>query len=155
LGGDAALIRLALVLLFAYPGTPCLYYGDEIGLGGGPDPDNRRPMVWDPARHDTDRLALVKSLVRLRRTSPALARGGFVELLISEECFAFARIFAGETMLCIVRRAATPGETSLPISRLGAAGVFRDTLSGAAHPVRQGRLVLDLPPVAGLILRAE
>ena len=40
-------LKLALALLFFLPGAPCIYYGDEIGMLGGKDPDNRRAFPWD------------------------------------------------------------------------------------------------------------
>jgi alpha-glucosidase len=55
--GNKALVRLAASLLMAYIGVPCLYYGDEIGLDGGKDPDNRRCMPWDESEWDQELLA--------------------------------------------------------------------------------------------------
>lgn len=73
-----------LVLLFTLPGSPNLYYGTEIGLTGGHDPDCRRCMPWD--KLDTEeyqtRRQQVKCLIALRRTIPELREGGvqFVEV---------------------------------------------------------------------------
>ncbi|MBZ0287765.1 MAG: hypothetical protein K8I30_09140, partial [Anaerolineae bacterium] len=75
-GGDKDLLRLGVALLMAYPGVPCIYYGDEIGLPGGRDPDNRRTMPWDQSEWDTDLRAFYQRLIRLRRESPALIDGG-------------------------------------------------------------------------------
>ena len=58
-----------LVILMTMPGSPCMYYGTEIALEGGGDPDNRRPMPWDRvdsgARNST--MEQVKALIRLRK----------------------------------------------------------------------------------------
>ena len=48
--GDKALVKLGTTLLMTFPGVPCLYYADEIGMEGGHDPDNRRCMPWDENR---------------------------------------------------------------------------------------------------------
>ena len=44
-GGDREALRLSLLLLMALPGAPCIYYGTEVGMTGGPDPDCRRLPV--------------------------------------------------------------------------------------------------------------
>jgi cyclomaltodextrinase / maltogenic alpha-amylase / neopullulanase len=72
---------LAAVLLFTAPGVPLVYYGDEIGMEGGPDPDNRRCMEWDPERQDPDTLALYRKLIALRRRYPWLNDGAWETLL--------------------------------------------------------------------------
>lgn len=73
--GDEALARLSLLLLFSYPGTPCVYYGDEVGMTGGDDPDCRRPMTWDPEEQNRDLLSYVRALTHLRTDERALRRG--------------------------------------------------------------------------------
>jgi cyclomaltodextrinase len=70
--GNVDLLVMALVLTMTFPGAPCLYYGTEIGLGGGLDPDNRRSMPWDESMWDKDLLATTKELIRLRREHDAL-----------------------------------------------------------------------------------
>ena len=47
MGGDVASVRLAALLTFTFPGAPCIYYGDEIGMVGGPDPDCRGSFPWE------------------------------------------------------------------------------------------------------------
>ncbi|MCR5622058.1 MAG: glycoside hydrolase family 13 protein [Treponema sp.] len=68
----------ALALMFAMPGSPCLYYGTEAFLEGGKDPDCRRCMPWDDIEggNCADSLALVKALVKLRKEEGALRGEG-------------------------------------------------------------------------------
>jgi glycosidase len=65
-GGDRARARLGWLLLFLLKGSPCVYYGSEVGMVGGQDPDNRRCMVWDPAHQDRDQFAFLQALTALR-----------------------------------------------------------------------------------------
>lgn len=69
--------RLAQVLQFTLPGAPNLYYGTELGMGGGEDPANRSPMRWDLAREDNPHLQWTRQLVKLRREHRALRVGDY------------------------------------------------------------------------------
>ncbi|MGH2495804.1 MAG: maltodextrin glucosidase [Ktedonobacteraceae bacterium] len=105
LDGDIERMRLVVTLLFTYPGVPCIYYGDEIGMVGADDPDNRRCMIWDEAAWNTDLLAHYKLLTNLRRSSPALSHGGFQMLYAEGNTVAFMREAPEERLLIVARRA--------------------------------------------------
>ncbi|TDQ42778.1 glycoside hydrolase family 13 protein [Aureibacillus halotolerans] len=75
-GNDAAVARLVFTLLFTYPGTPCLYYGDEIGLTGGMDPDCRQCMEWDEETWDRTLLDDIRMLIQLRNQESLLHNEG-------------------------------------------------------------------------------
>ena len=75
LGGDAARVRLAVLLQATLPGAPCVYYGDEVGLVGGNDPDCRGAFPWDEARWEPGLRESVRALFRLRSAEPALRDG--------------------------------------------------------------------------------
>jgi len=72
LGGEAERAALALELLFTLPGAPSVYYGDEIGLAGGHDPDNRRAFPWNRASWNLEIKRRVEAMARLRRENPDL-----------------------------------------------------------------------------------
>jgi glycosidase len=75
-GGDKLAVRNAFTLLMLLPGSPCLYYGTEIGMAGGGDPQNRRPMIWDETRQDRGMRDFFKALIALRKERLALIRAG-------------------------------------------------------------------------------
>ncbi|MCZ4142629.1 alpha-glycosidase, partial [Escherichia coli] len=54
--GDVRRMKLAVMLLLTYPGVPCIYYGDEVGLEGGYDPGCRKCMEWDETRQNRELL---------------------------------------------------------------------------------------------------
>lgn len=89
--GDKALVKLGVTMLMTYPGVPCVYYGDEVGLPGGKDPDNRRTMPWDESEWDQDMLAHYKQVIHLRRTAPALIHGGLQQLYGQDGLWVFLR----------------------------------------------------------------
>ncbi len=71
--GDVTSVVLANLLLFTFPGAPCIYYGDEIGLEGGRDPENRASFPWErPGEWNEQLLESIRSLTRLRAAHPAL-----------------------------------------------------------------------------------
>lgn len=82
-GNDVNRLQLAIAFQFAFPGPPAIYYGDEIGLQGGDDPDNRRCFPWDDSLWNHQLLSDVQQLSRLRRESSALRRGA-VKALVTE-----------------------------------------------------------------------
>ncbi len=65
--GDIQLVKSALAFLFLQRGTPCIYYGTELELGGAMDPDCRRVMPWDRVSNDNDMLNFMKKLIQLRK----------------------------------------------------------------------------------------
>lgn len=89
LRGDRRRLKLALCLLFFFPGMPCVYYGDEIGMTGGYDPDCRKGFPWDEAKWDTDLRRHVQLLARLK-TGGCLA-GDSVRISASGDVLTLAR----------------------------------------------------------------
>jgi glycosidase len=57
--------------MFTFPGAPSIYYGGEIGLSGGHDPENRRCMIWDKESQNHNLLNHIKKLIELRKQYPA------------------------------------------------------------------------------------
>jgi alpha-glucosidase len=132
LGGDTALMKLAATLLFTRPGVPCIYYGDEIGLQGGPDPDCRRCFPWDRARWDLALFDHYKTLARLRRQRREWAAGATLALGQGDDWMAYARVAEGVATLVLVNRGPAV-RLVLPASTWAwPAGPWRD-LEGRLH----------------------
>jgi len=74
--GDIQLVKSALAFLFLQRGTPCIYYGTELELGGGMDPDCRRVMPWDRVSNSNDMLNFMKNLIQLRKETANIIRHG-------------------------------------------------------------------------------
>jgi len=104
-----------MAFLMTTPGIPCIYYGDEIGMPGGNDPDNRRMMVFDQWDEDQSRLQEITSnLVNLRRSNLALAYGDLVVLQNDGQTFAYARKWFDEVVVVIFSSRAGTVTISLP-----------------------------------------
>jgi len=65
--GDRRALKNAFTMLFLLPGSPCVYYGTEVGMEGGGDPDCRRPMVWDEKKQDGELRRFFSDLILLRK----------------------------------------------------------------------------------------
>jgi cyclomaltodextrinase len=81
--GDDAAVRLATFLMVALPGAPSIYYGDEIGMAGGLDPDCRRSFPWQEDAWNHSLREFVRAAIRVRAREPAL-RGGDVRGLSAD-----------------------------------------------------------------------
>ncbi|MBI5301309.1 MAG: glycoside hydrolase family 13 protein [Chloroflexi bacterium] len=108
LRGDLGLFKLALLTLFAFVGAPMLYYGDEIALEGGKDPDNRRGMIWDPARVNRELIEWTRRLALARTNHPALRRGSFHVLYAEGKVIVFARHREGDCALIAINASREP-----------------------------------------------
>ncbi len=149
LNEDRELMGLALLLLFTYPGVPCVYYGDEIGMTGANDPYNRACFDWDPAHWDQDLRTRVQRLAGLRRAHPAMRRGAYKTLLAEGDQFTFARFDEDELMILAVNRADRPARgLRIDLHGLPWLPATLDEFLGASVFSRTSdTLVLDLPPM--------
>ena len=161
LGGDIELFKVALAFLFTYQGAPCVYYGDEIGMQGGKDPDCRRPMEWRRERWNEEIFAYYRRLIALRRQSSAL-QGGALQMLEHPNGIAFLREDAKERLVIALSRGRTAGESWSEDLRLDVrrAGIDDDTkwrefFSGRCAQVRDGRLLAMPDGVGACIWREE
>ena len=116
-----------LVFLFTYVGVPLIYYGDEVGLQGGNDPDCRRCMEWNESRWNKPRRELVRKLASLRHERVSLRRGEFKTLCVQSRCYAFARTSPNESVVVVVNAGFQPEQIGIPVAHLGA--TWRDGLN--------------------------
>lgn len=154
---DPRRLRVAVALLFTYPGAPCVYYGDEVGLAGNGESESRRTMPWDEREWDHDLRALYQRLARLRRVSPALREGGFQFLYASGHTLAYLREAPGERLIIVARRG-DDGLAHLPVRHGGLPDGtrLRDLLSGVETSVQGGWLLLaGLPAVGAQIWQVQ
>jgi len=155
--GNQGALRLATIFQMTYPGAPCIYYGDEIGMEGGRDPDCRRAFPWDETRWDRDLRGLFQRLVALRKQHPVLRRGDFHTLAANQGTYAYLRQGMGERFVIALNRSENTLHLDLPVNGLVPDGtVLRDQLSTtapAAARVSNGRLSgLSIPPYRGVVL---
>jgi len=104
-GKDPVRHLAAMGMLLTYPGVPSIFAGDEIGLEGAWGEDARRTINWeDKSGWDIDFLTEVKKLVKLRRSSHALAHGGLRWVDVTADSISYLRESKKETLLIFVSR---------------------------------------------------
>ncbi len=102
----------------SFSGSPCIYYGDEIGLTGGQDPLCRKCMVWEKEKQDRDLFAHVQTLISLRKQYRALRFGEFHVLETNDETnhIAYVKTYDDETIVCVLNNGEAPLEWTVPFS---------------------------------------
>lgn len=152
--GDKNALKMLALLQFAFPGLPTVYYGDEAGLEGGGDPDDRRTYPW--GSEDTSLLEHYRALGRARKESSALRTGEFVSLGYNNELdvYAFARKDDNGVAVAALNRSQEERELELPIKDVAAVGATLEEVlgSGAKYTVQGETLKVRVPGRAGLLL---
>ncbi len=164
-------LKLAYTCIFTIRGVPLLYYGDEIAMAGGDDPDNRRdfPGGWprDPANaflasgRTADQNAVfdhVRKLAHLRATMPVFSRGSTKNLVLQGQQWAFARQLADQAAIVVINNDVKSTSIEVPLGELGLAasrftglfGVIADANASGANlkvtlPARAGEIFVPSP----------
>jgi cyclomaltodextrinase / maltogenic alpha-amylase / neopullulanase len=152
---DRASVELATLLLFTFPGAPSIYYGDEVGLAGGRDPDCRRGFPkqsgWDLAV-----LSYHRDLIKLRHEHPALRTGTYQVLLADGQVYVFARILDTEVVIVAVNVGMEPVTVSctpaIANSKIPSKVLYGSGTANCQTDGDRTTLTLHLPSRSGLIL---
>jgi len=141
--------RLYLTYLLSIPGVPVIYYGDEIGMTGAADPDNRRPMRFGDVLNEQEKnmLSAVKDIIRMRRDHSALRHGDFITLLANDNIYAFIRSDINERLLVVLNKAGRKENIRLVIPAEYQIQVARDLDSGSSLPLENNSISMEIPAV--------
>jgi glycosidase len=162
--------KLILLFQMCYVGAPMIYYGDEAGMWGADDPDDRKPMLWadlayenershpvpggartdDEVKFDSDLYQYYKSLVRIRKENPALRDGSFTTMLVDDQndVYAFKRSAGNNELIIALNRSHQMKSVRID---LPGSWIFREELTRGEFR-GSDQLRLAVPPLAGLIL---
>ncbi|NWF64168.1 MAG: glycoside hydrolase family 13 protein [Chloroflexi bacterium] len=142
--GDKNSLKLAWLFLFTMPGAPCLYYGDEIGLDGGHDPDCRKAFPWDESKWDHDLLNYAKTCIALRKERPALRRGEYKRLYAEGDVMAFSRSYKDEMLIMAFNTAKEERIINLPVEKKPKILFGSPKMAGSQ---------IAIPPRSGVVLK--
>ena len=139
-------LRLAGMLLYGFPGSPTLYYGDEAGMQGFEDPLNRGTYPW--GQEDEPLLAFFRQVGKLRQTRSSLRRGEIRYLYAQGGGLVIERRCGDERTVT----ALNAGDETLSLTLDWDSPLCRDGVTGQQFLVQDGKLHLTLPPLDGVIL---
>jgi glycosidase len=141
--------------MFTYPGAPCLYYGDEVGLTGKHDPDCRKGFPWDETRWNHDLLNYTRSIIALRKEHQTLRRGSYQRLYAEERVFAFARKLEGDVFIIALNADDTRKRVAFSVEAPGAGNSAPATIFGpdTQPKIENNILHIEIPLRKGIVLQ--
>ena len=139
-------LMVGAMLLYAFPGSPTVYYGDEAGVQGYEDPLNRRTYPW--GQEDERLLAWYRKLGALRCSRPSLQQGGISYPLAAGGGLAVRRCCGSEVTVAVMNAGAESLEVRLPWSGT----IATDAMTGQQFLTEGGVLRLSLPGISGVLL---
>ena len=136
---------------YTYAGAPTVYYGDEIGMTGNDDPDDRRAMEWGKGNQ-----ALVEwyaKLAAIRAQYPALRTGSVEAFAPTADVMGYVRRDNADTLIVLANRAASSASITLNLEELGvSASALTDLVSGKSYTVVDGKVTVSVDAYRGVIL---
>lgn len=162
-GVNLAVMREAVMVQMTWVGAPTIYYGDEAGLTGFTDPDNRRPYPW--GRENEDLIEYHKELIALRKSCPELRRGSTKSLTEEAGVLAYGRFTINEQTIVLINNNEEARDLELKVSDLGmprdasvmrliATDEYGFSTDHEIYPVINGALKITLPKTSGAVYKA-
>ncbi|GLB58859.1 alpha-glycosidase [Cytobacillus sp. NCCP-133] len=141
--GDKKRVKLIYTILFTFMGSPCLYYGDEIGLSGEIDPGCRKCMEWDEAKQDRDLFIHVQKLIQLRQEEKLLANEGQFEFFqTTGNIVAYRKYNESKTIVVVANPLDEKTDFTLPYNMKGVK--ITNLLSGEEFAAEADSLKVNL-----------
>ena len=171
LGADSAsrdvmpgVFRQAALFQFTWIGAPTIYYGDEAGLCGFTDPDNRRTYPW--GEEDQDLIEFHRVLIRIHSTCPELKYGSVREIYSEHGLISYGRFTGHTASLIVINRNRYAVTREYPVRRMGIPAscemkrILITTAEGyrtdaVTRSVEDGVMTLLSPPLSALIVRYD
>ena len=161
-GVDKAVFRLGVMIQMMWPGAPTIYYGDEAGLCGWTDPDNRRAYPW--GHEDMDLIDYHKAIIRIHKEYQVIKTGSIMFLLGEYNLISFGRFDEDDKIVVIINRGEEERPVNIPVWRLGItyqtrmARLFITNREGYSdemqmYLVNNGTIQVTCPPVSGIVIK--
>lgn len=161
-GIDKSVLREAVLVQMTWPGAPTIYYGDEAGVCGFTDPDNRRTYPW--GNEDKELIQFHKDMIHVHKTCQELLTGSLKHVVSDYNVIGYGRFNKDAQTLVVVNNNDSPMIKEVSVWELG---VPKDcameqlilttkdgfTTKKAQFPVVSGRVMVNLPPKSGIVLR--
>lgn len=159
---NKGVFREAVVFQMTWPGAPTIYYGDEAGLCGWTDPDNRRGYPW--GREDQELIQFHRDIIKVHKESEALMKGSVMFLHGAYKVVSYGRFLPGEAVVVILNNDYEPHELNLHVRRLGVQdGAVMKTciitnesgyqMDETEYVVANNKLKITVGPISAVVLK--
>lgn len=155
--------RAAAVVQMTWPGSPTIYYGDEAGVCGWTDPDNRRPYPWGSENQEL--IEFYRYLTGIRKQNLAFRSGSFKPLTAENGVIAYGRFQKGERGVVVINSDRNPKRVQVPVWQAEVAGDHmtrivkssqeRYNMGRVDYPVIDGKMEVELPPFGAMIFEEK
>ncbi len=162
-GTDMRIMHQGLVMLMTWPGAPGLYYGDEAGVCGWTDPDDRRTYPW--GYENRELLEFVREMTWIHKNHPALRQGAWIPLLAERGMIVYARRKDADAVITIINTTEAFRREVIDISTCGITDnecrrLMLTSGSGynKGHKIYRalfGMLSIEIPPVSSIVISAK
>ncbi|MDO5146018.1 MAG: glycoside hydrolase family 13 protein [Eubacteriales bacterium] len=160
---NKGVMRAAVMLQMTWPGAPTVYYGDEAGVTGWTDPDNRRTYPW--GKEDKELIAYHKDMIRIHKNHEALTVGSLKYLQGAYKVICYGRFTEHEKMVVLINCGFDAARMKISAWEVGVTEeedlqqviVSREegySLESEVYPVQSGVLEITIPKISALLLRA-
>ena len=161
---NKGVLREAVVFQMTWPGAPTIYYGDEAGMCGWTDPDNRRTYPW--GYEDKDLILFHRDIIRIHKENEVLKRGSVLFLHGAHKVIAYGRFNRKDKMIVVLNNNYEEVNLTLDVDRLGLTDADQLVqlmltteenyiLEPKVHTVSNNQLFLSMPKISAIILRAQ
>ncbi len=142
-------LQLHLAYILTIPGVPVIYYGDEIGMTGAADPDNRRMMRFDDKvnSYEKETLKDISKLINLRRNNSALRRGDFNTLIADDNVYAYVRSDLNERVLTVLNKNEKNLTIDLNLPPFYNLKSANDLSNGKSYSIDNNQFMVEVPPI--------
>ncbi|MCW8961330.1 MAG: alpha-amylase family glycosyl hydrolase, partial [Ignavibacteriaceae bacterium] len=150
-------LTLYLTYILTIPGVPVIYYGDEIGMTGASDPDNRRMMRFSDGLNQNEKQTFkdVSKLVHIRDDHPALRYGDFLTLQADKNIYAYLRSDMNERILIILNKYEKRQEVNLTVPSFYNIRRAKNLITSEFVLVKENKLIYTINGISYLILKLE
>ncbi|MCD6413008.1 MAG: hypothetical protein J7L54_02530, partial [Elusimicrobia bacterium] len=148
-------IKMAFTFLLTNPGVPMIFYGDEIGMTGAGDPDNRRMMKFSGlGRENRKVFDWVSGLIKIRRAHPAITFGWHRDILVSGDVLVYMKRYFQDRVIVLFNKGSVPRKIEIPVSgRFGAgAEKYKSFLTGKIYKPKKGKVKYKIKPLTSDVL---
>lgn len=149
---DEKRLMLAALFQFIFLGAPCIYYGDEVGMRGGQDPDCRRPMIWDVEEQNHELLDFYRNLIAFRKNHLALQDGSFRIVYAQNRQLVVQRQHASEQLTICFNHSEQSAMLDFAFQTESSANIL---MGNGAYQMAGNQISVSLPPFGWLVAAAS